>query len=171
MITKLKCKRCFHEWIRRLDTLPKACPKCRNPYWDKERKANLKLEWIDHEDFIELNKDSIHQLPVRKADRHEVLSKPALMDISSEYRKVEGDVWDKAGYLLRELVKKHPFASANRRTAVESALLFLRKNNQKSSIRNHPELKSIMQGVREDYYSKSEIKDWLMRGEIREFKR
>ena len=29
----------------------------------------------------------------------------------------------------------------------------------------------VLQGVRESYYSDKEIKDWLMGGEIREFKR
>ena len=33
----LKCKRCGHEWIPRSVALPKVCPKCNNPYLDKER--------------------------------------------------------------------------------------------------------------------------------------
>lgn len=36
-IPKLKCKRCGHEWIQRTDELPTICPKCKNPYWNKER--------------------------------------------------------------------------------------------------------------------------------------
>lgn len=34
----LNCKRCKHKWVRRnWDDLPKVCPKCKSPYWNKER--------------------------------------------------------------------------------------------------------------------------------------
>ena len=32
-----KCKRCGHVWLSR-DISPAVCAKCRNPWWDKERK-------------------------------------------------------------------------------------------------------------------------------------
>ncbi len=35
---KLKCKRCYHVWVRRVEHLPLKCPKCNSPYWNKERK-------------------------------------------------------------------------------------------------------------------------------------
>ena len=31
------CLRCTHSWIPRSDNYPKVCPKCKSPYWDKER--------------------------------------------------------------------------------------------------------------------------------------
>jgi len=35
-ITKLKCKRCGHEWIARLEKKPEQCPKCKSyNYQDK----------------------------------------------------------------------------------------------------------------------------------------
>ena len=33
----LKCKRCNHNWIPRQLTR-NHCPKCKSPYWDKDRK-------------------------------------------------------------------------------------------------------------------------------------
>lgn len=38
----LKCKRCSHEWAarhgrKREDV--KICPKCKSPYWDKEKRT------------------------------------------------------------------------------------------------------------------------------------
>jgi len=38
MITELKCKRCGHRWYPRTTTIPEVCPKCKNPYWNKDRK-------------------------------------------------------------------------------------------------------------------------------------
>ena len=32
-----KCKRCGHEWTPRNNEPPKVCPKCKSPYWDRER--------------------------------------------------------------------------------------------------------------------------------------
>ena len=32
----LKCKKCGHEWIRRLNFNPKECPKCKNRNWNKD---------------------------------------------------------------------------------------------------------------------------------------
>ena len=37
MITIHKCLRCGHEWPSRLEKLPKQCPKCRSPYWNKPK--------------------------------------------------------------------------------------------------------------------------------------
>ena len=32
-----QCKRCQWTWPRRKDEAPITCPKCRSPYWDKDR--------------------------------------------------------------------------------------------------------------------------------------
>jgi predicted Zn-ribbon and HTH transcriptional regulator len=37
MIKLVKCKRCGHDWATRQET-PTICPKCKTPYWDKERR-------------------------------------------------------------------------------------------------------------------------------------
>jgi predicted Zn-ribbon and HTH transcriptional regulator len=38
-----KCYRCGHEWIpENIDVVPKVCPKCKNPYWDRPRKEKNK---------------------------------------------------------------------------------------------------------------------------------
>ena len=41
-----KCGRCGHEWIPRtkIDEEPLICPKCKSPYWNKQRKNKLKKE-------------------------------------------------------------------------------------------------------------------------------
>jgi len=37
IIGKNKCKRCGHKWAQRKLEKPRICPKCKSPYWDKER--------------------------------------------------------------------------------------------------------------------------------------
>lgn len=36
MPAKLECMRCLHTWIPRKEDV-RICPKCKSPYWDKER--------------------------------------------------------------------------------------------------------------------------------------
>ena len=36
-IKVFKCLRCGHEWPSKQER-PRVCPKCKSPYWDKERK-------------------------------------------------------------------------------------------------------------------------------------
>jgi len=40
-IIKLRCKRCGWEWTPRQQEI-RICPKCKSPYWDKERKNGKK---------------------------------------------------------------------------------------------------------------------------------
>lgn len=36
----LKCKRCGNDWVPRMTKLPRNCPKCKSPYWNKPRVLN-----------------------------------------------------------------------------------------------------------------------------------
>jgi len=37
VLKPLVCKRCNRTWTPRKEELPIQCPKCRSPYWDRER--------------------------------------------------------------------------------------------------------------------------------------
>ena len=41
-VLKFNCKRCGHNWVPR-QTEIRICPKCKSPYWDRERKNNLEV--------------------------------------------------------------------------------------------------------------------------------
>lgn len=36
-ITKLECKRCKHKWVPTKEEI-RICPKCKSPYWDRDKK-------------------------------------------------------------------------------------------------------------------------------------
>ena len=39
-MTRRRCTRCGHEWApSRWGSVPKRCPKCKSPYWNRERTA------------------------------------------------------------------------------------------------------------------------------------
>lgn len=38
-----KCKRCGYKWISKLNlSMPKCCPGCKSPYWNRPRMKILK---------------------------------------------------------------------------------------------------------------------------------
>ena len=39
---KCKCKKCGWEWIPRIETKPKQCPKCKLYDWDKPKRKYIK---------------------------------------------------------------------------------------------------------------------------------
>ena len=47
-IKELKCLRCNHTWISRLykGGIPKSCPSCKSPYWNKPKTRKAKLKQI-----------------------------------------------------------------------------------------------------------------------------
>lgn len=122
------------------------------------------------EDIVLANVKVLREIKVKKADKHEVLSREKIRKLLGRVEEVKGDVYDKATILLRELVQAHPFASGNRRTAFLVTQNFL-IYNEKELRMNNDQNAYILQGIREGYYSDEEIKNWLIKGEIREFKR
>ncbi|MHA1482098.1 MAG: hypothetical protein ACTSQA_01505 [Candidatus Heimdallarchaeaceae archaeon] len=37
-VKEYNCERCYHKWQPRKEEHPIICPKCKSPYWNKERK-------------------------------------------------------------------------------------------------------------------------------------
>ncbi|MBI1972873.1 Fic family protein [Candidatus Woesearchaeota archaeon] len=123
------------------------------------------------EKIIEYNFLALELIRVRKADKSEVLSKSKIIDAIRKCEETNGDVYDKAVVLLRELIRQHPFASGNRRTAFIVIKDFILTNAHKFGVKDDPNSARVMQGIRENHYSHDEMKEWLKHGKIREFTR
>jgi prophage maintenance system killer protein len=91
-----------------------------------------------------------------------------------------GDVYEKAGELLKRLCQSHPFESANRRTVYISAMIFICSNIGKVEFKKKYEdvefldktNGNIMNGIRlGNYYKDKELVEWLKTGKIRTFKK
>ena len=128
------------------------------------------IKYPSVEDIIYANEKILKEIKAKKADEHKILSKYKIGKVVEEVADVGGDIYDKAVFLLKSLVQSHPFASGNRRTAFLVARNFLFYNGAKTPVKDE-ENAYILQGIREDYYQDLEIKEWLMKGDIREFKR
>ncbi len=110
-------------------------------------------------------------IQAKKADKAEILSYKKLTDIVEECKKLKGDIYDKAVFLLKATIQKHAFASGNRRTAFVVAKDFLMKNHATFKIKDDPAHARVMLGIRENFYTDLEIKEWIKYGKIREFRR
>jgi death-on-curing family protein len=130
--------------------------------------AQPKYPTVD--DLIEINRRVLNQIRVRKADRPALIigGRAVLANIMGDVKNTKGDVFDKAVVLLKGIIQRHRFESGNRRTAIVSTASFLEVNGEKLNITH--EL-TVLQGIREGYYTDGEIKNWIKGGEIRAFKR
>lgn len=121
--------------------------------------------------MIEFNMMALNLIKTKKADKGEVLSYAKIMEVVTGCEELEGDIYDKAAYLLKKMIKQHAFASGNRRTAFMITKHFLDSNGKEFKITDNPDYAKIMTGIRENYYTDEEIKNWIQNGKIREFKR
>lgn len=99
------------------------------------------------------------------------MSYAKIREVVDGCEQMEGDIYDKAAYLLKKMIKQHAFASGNRRTAFVITKHFLFSNKSEFNISDNPDYARIMTGIRENYYTDTEIKNWIQHGQIREFKR
>lgn len=128
-------------------------------------------EYPSVEKIIELNLLALSVINVKKADQAKVLNKSRLLEVVENCRSFEGDLYDKAIVLLKGIIQRHPFASGNRRTAFLAMKYFLIINKLKLGIIDDPANAKVLQGIRENYYSEIELKEWVKNGKIRKFER
>ncbi len=120
------------------------------------------------DELVELNRRVLGEIRVKKADRHQVLSRSGLEHLMRLVEEQAGGVYEKSVTLLTVLVRTHPFASGNRRTAYLATMSFLRMNGRTATVQHDPR---VLQGIREEFYTRDEIKAWLKGYEIKEFRR
>ena len=75
----------------------------------------IEIIYLSTQDIIEFNVLALSLIKTKKADKSEVLSYQKLQDIVNGCEETDGDIYDKAVFLLTSTTKKHVFASGNRR--------------------------------------------------------
>ncbi len=121
--------------------------------------------------IIEFNVLALNLIKAKKADKPELKSRQKLVGVLEECKKSHGDVFDKSVILLKGLVQKHAFASGNRCTAFLAVKYFLLENKANFEPKTDSLQAKVLLGIRENYYSDEEIKEWLKHGKIKEFVR
>jgi len=117
------------------------------------------------------NTIAIEMFRKSKSDQAKTISVSYIQKTIDKTKKNLGDVYDKAARLLIELTRIHAFESGNKRTAFLSTKKFVLKNEGKFNIPDTIDNVKVMIGIRENYYSQNEIKEWIMNGKIKIFER
>ena len=117
------------------------------------------------------NTIAIEMFRKSKRDQAKTISVSYIQRAIDKTKMNPGDIYDKAARLLYELTRIHAFESGNKRTAFLSTKKFVLKNEGKFNIPDTINNVKVMIGIRENYYSQNEIKEWVMNGKIKKFER
>lgn len=126
------------------------------------------IKYLTAEDVIEVNKTVLREIKAKKADKSAFPNLARLRRLLEVAEGTQGDIYDKAAVMLEQLIRGHPFVSGNRRTAFTATLTFLKSNGEQVSVTTDDR---ILIGIREGFYDRNEIKDWLKGHAIRKFTR
>ncbi len=117
------------------------------------------------------NTIAIEMFRKSKSDQAKTISVSYIQKAIDKTKMNPGSIYDKAARLLIELTCIHAFESGNKRTAFLSTKKFVLNNEGKFNILDTINNVKIMIGIRENYYSQNEIKEWIMNGKIKKFER
>lgn len=159
----LFCFRCYHDWKRRKNSLPKFCPKCKSPYWNRPRKRISKQFILKiQETIINIHNAIIKLSGGEKGIREQggiYNSTYKLLNYQNKYKK---DPTKIGAFILNEFAKRHYFVDGNKRTAYATAKIFMLVNKCHLKMEYKEALKFILEIAK--YKSKltiEEIKNWL----------
>ena len=117
------------------------------------------------------NTIAIEMFRKTRQDKAKTISVSYIQKIIDKIKINTGDIYDKAAQLLIELTRIHAFESGNKRTAFLTTKKFVLNNEGKFNIPDTINNVKIMIGIRENYYSQNEVKEWIINGKIKKFKR
>lgn len=127
----------------------------------------MRVEYLTVNDLIEINKYVLKAFHDKKGDKHEILDMVKILDLIFKVERLEGDVYEKAAYLMLHITKGHPFASGNKRTAYTATKKFLSNNQKTYKFKDDNVINpKIMIAIREGRYTLDEIKEWITYGRV-----
>ena len=106
-----------------------------------------------------------------KHDQAKTISVSFIQKVIDAVKTTPGDLFEKATLMLLELTQIHAFESGNKRTAFLTTKKFVITNGEKFGIPDKESNVKVMIGIRENYYTQKEIKEWIKHGKIKAFKR
>ena len=129
------------------------------------------LNYPTVEEIQYYNTIAIEMFRKSKHDEAKTINISFIKKSIEKVKNKQGNLYDKAAVLLYELTRIHAFESGNKRTAFLTTKKFVIKNEGKFNIPDSTSNVKVMIGIRENYYSLTEIKEWIQDGKIKEFRR
>jgi len=129
------------------------------------------LNYPTVEEIQYYNTIAIEMFRKSKHDEAKTISVAYIEKAIEKVNNKQGTLYDKAAVMLYELTRIHAFESGNKRTAFLTTKKFVIKNEGKFKIPDSTDNVKVMIGIRENYYSLNEIKEWIKNGKIKKFRR
>ena len=129
------------------------------------------LNYPTVEEIQYYNTIAIEMFRKTKHDQAKTIAVSYIEKAIEKVKNKQGNIYDKAAVLLYELTRIHAFESGNKRTAFLTTKKFVIKNEGKFNIPDSTNNVKVMIGIRENYYSLTEINEWIKNGKIKEFRR
>ena len=117
------------------------------------------------------NTIAIEMFRKSKHDEAKTINASYIKNAIEKVRNKQGNLYEKAALMLYELTRIHAFESGNKRTAFLTTKKFVLRNEGKFNIPDSTDNVEVMIGIRENYYSLNEIKEWIKNGKIKKFRR
>lgn len=131
----------------------------------------IKIIYPTVEEIQYNNTIAIEMFRRSKHDQAKTISVSFIKKVLDTVRLTPGDIYDKAALMLLELTRIHAFESGNKRTAFLTTKKFVITNGGQFRIPDKESNVKIMIGIRENYYTLKEIKEWVKHGKIKAFRR
>ncbi len=129
------------------------------------------LNYPTVEEIQYYNTIAIEMFRKNKHDEAKTITVSYIKKAIEKVKNKQGNLYDKAAVLIYELTRVHAFESGNKRTAFLTTKKYVIKNEGKFNIPDSTDNVKVMIGIRENYYSLTEIKEWIKNGKIKEFRR
>jgi len=129
------------------------------------------LNYPTVEEIQYFNTIAIEMFRKSKHDEAKTINVSYIEKAVEKVKNKQGNIYEKAALIMYELTRIHAFESGNKRTAFLTTKKFVIKNEGKFNIPDSTDNVKVMIGIRENYYSLDEIKEWIKNGKIKEFRR
>ena len=129
------------------------------------------LDYPNVEEIQYYNTIAIEMFRKSKNDEAKTINVSYIDKAIEKVKNKKGNLYDKAALMLYELTLIHAFESGNKRTAFLTTKKYVLNNEGKFNIPDLTNNVKVMIGIRENYYTLNEIKEWIKNGKIKEFRR
>ena len=90
-----------------------------------------------------------------------IVDRDKLDFIADKVQSSKADVFRKAAMLLHDIATIHPFVDGNKRTAIETAKVFLRENGKTLNLKDINQAAEYIYSVAEDKKNIFSIENWI----------
>lgn len=124
----LFCNRCYHSWTKRKKSIPKYCPKCKSPYWNKKRIRKLNMRGVVlklKEQILIFHENIITHTGGTQGIRDEGGIDNAILKIATKINRNRKEQTKLGALILHDFSTRHYFSDGNKRTAYLTSKVFM----------------------------------------------